>query len=373
MEKSGLSAAEKAAKGKKCFIGVMSGTSLDAVDVVLCAVGPKGIEPAASLGYPYDAAIRMDIFRLIERGSTLAEIGQIDHRLGVLFADAVLALIAKHDLDVSRIEAIGLHGQTVWHQPEGRAPFTMQLGDPNIMAARTGIRTVADFRRKDMAFGGQGAPFAPAFHQFVFGHLEGGTVVVNIGGMANITVLGEPLLGYDTGPGNVLMDGWCREKFGMPYDTEGSIAQRGEVDEAMLEAMLSDPYFALPAPKSTGRERFNGEWLARFLKPEMRDDAVLATLAELTARSIADEVRKYHPERLLLCGGGAHNVFLRGRIGALLDGVEVVRSDAYGVPAEWMEAMAFAWLAYKRIHEAPVALKNVTGATQDTILGGVYA
>jgi len=357
----------------KCYIGVMSGTSLDGVDVVLCPVGAESIERTASLFFPFDPVLKSDILHLIGETTTLKEIGLVDRRLGAMLAEAVLALIAKHDLDISRIEAIGLHGQTLWHAPGGDEPFTMQLGDPNIVAARTGIRTVTDFRRKDMAFGGQGAPFAPAFHQFLFGKLAGKTVVINIGGMANITVIGEPLLGYDTGPGNVLMDGWCLEKFNMPFDEEGTIAQRMDPEEDMLEAMLSDPYFARPAPKSTGRELFNSAWLDKYLLEGMRNDVVLATLTELTARSIADEARKYTPERVLLCGGGAKNVFLRGRIAALLGDVEVIRTDEYGIPGDWMEAMAFAWLAYKRIHEEPVELKSVTGASQNTILGGVYA
>jgi len=351
----------------------MSGTSLDGVDVVLCPVGPDGIELAASLSYPFDEMLRTDILRVIEWGTTLSEIGAIDRRLGMLFADAVEALIEEHALDVGQIEAIGLHGQTLWHEPDGEMPFTMQLGDPNIVCARTGIKTVADFRRKDMAFGGQGAPFTPVFHQFIFEKLEGRSVVVNIGGMANITVIGEPLLGYDTGPGNVLIDSWCRVHFNTSYDSEGTIAQRGEVNEEMLAAMLADPYFSLPAPKSTGRERFNPDWLSPFLKAGMRSDSVLSTLTELTARSISDEVKKYAPERLLLCGGGAKNVYLRGRIASMLEGVEVVRTDEYGIPGDWMEAMAFAWLAYKRMNSEAVNLKSVTGASQNTILGGVYA
>jgi anhydro-N-acetylmuramic acid kinase len=360
-------------KVKRCYIGVMSGTSLDGVDVVLCPVGPDGIELAASLSYPFDDALKADILRVIGGTTTLPEVGGIDHRLGRLFADAVQALINEYDLDTGRIEAVGLHGQTLWHQPEGDVPFTMQLGDPNIVAARSGIKTVADFRRKDMAFGGQGAPFAPAFHRFLFEKLDGTTLVANIGGMANITVIGDPLLGFDTGPGNVLMDGWCQEKFGVPFDREGAIAQRGEVDEAVLEAMLSDAYFARPAPKSTGREYFNAEWMGRFVNAGIRNDALLATLAELTARSIADAARAYAPKRLLLCGGGAKNVYLRGRIASMLEGVEVVRTDEYGVSGDWMEAMAFAWLACKRLNEEAVELKSVTGASQNTILGGIYA
>jgi len=358
---------------KQCYIGVMSGTSLDGVDVVLCPVDGEGIELAASLAYPLDAQLRADLLRVIGGSTTLEEIGELDHRLGILFADAVEALIHEHHLDTGRIEAIGLHGQTLWHRPTGPNPFTMQLGDPNIVCARTGIKTIADFRRKDVAFGGQGAPFAPAFHRFLFEKLEGRTLVVNIGGMANITVIGDELLGYDTGPGNVLMDGWCADKFNCSYDENGTIAQRGEVDEDVLDAMLSDPYFARPAPKSTGREYFNAAWAERFVKEGMRSDAFLATLTELTARSIAQEAAKYAPSRLLLCGGGAENVYLRGRIASQLEGVEVVRTDEQGIPGEWMEAMAFAWLAQKRMNEEAVELSSVTGASQNTILGGIYA
>ena len=358
---------------KKCYIGVMSGTSLDGVDVVLCPVGPEGIELAASLAYPFDEKLRSDILDTIGGTTTLEAVGEIDRRLGMLFAEAVTALMEKEGLDATRIGAIGLHGQTLWHQPGGETPFTMQLGDPNIVAARTGIRTVADFRRKDMAFGGQGAPFAPAFHRFVFGKLDGRTVVVNIGGMANITVIGEPLLGYDTGPGNVLTDAWCREKFAKAYDEDGAVARGGAVDEAVLGAMLADPYFARPAPKSTGREYFNPAWTARYVPDTLADADVLATLTELTARSIAHEAAACAPTRVLLCGGGAKNVYLLGRIASMLEGVEVAGTDDYGVPGDWMEAMAFAWLAFKRLNHETVELKSVTGASQNTILGGIYA
>jgi anhydro-N-acetylmuramic acid kinase len=248
----------------------------------------------------------------------------------------------------------------------------MQLGDPGLVAVRTGIATVADFRRADMALGGQGAPFAPAFHRFVFGDLPGKTAVVNLGGMANVTVLGDPLLGYDTGPGNVLMDNWCRTRLGMPFDRDGATARTGRVDEAMLEAMRSDPYFSLPAPKSTGREYFDDAWLERFDPGLRRAEDVLATLAELTAATVADAVRDHRPRRLLLCGGGVENAYLVERIAARLEGVEVAPTDDYGVPHEWMEAMAFAWLAYKRMQGEPVALRSVTGAERDAVLGGIY-
>jgi len=360
---------------KACYIGVMSGTSLDGVDVVLCPVGADGIELAASLAYPFDAPLKADILRVIGGATTLKEIGEIDRRLGHLFADAVLALIEKHDLDAQCIDAIGLHGQTLWHAPDGDAPFTMQLGDPNIVCARTGIDTVADFRRKDMAFGGQGAPFAPAFHRFLFEKLESGTVVVNIGGMANITVIGEPLLGYDTGSGERAHGRLVQaEVFRGPTTPTGRSRSAPRRTTACWTRCSPIPISRNRHPKARGGSGSTRPGSAPFFKKRgARDDTVLSTLTELTARSIADEAAKYAPERLLLCGGGASNVYLRGRIAALLEGVEVERTDAYGVPGEWMEAMAFAWLAYKRMNAEPVALKSVTGASQDTILGGVYA
>lgn len=355
------------------YIGVMSGTSLDGIDVSVCRMTEAGMTLTHSFYQPFDAILKERILHLIDAECTLRDIGEVDHQLGHLFADAVIETLEGCQLEPSMIAAIGLHGQTVWHQPDSVTPFTMQLGDPNIVAVRTGIKTVADFRRRDIALGGQGAPIAPAFHQFLFGSLVGDTVVVNIGGMSNISVLGNMVQGYDTGPGNVLMDAWCHEKFNVTFDKDGVIAQRAEIDEAMLEAMLADRYFLLPAPKSTGREYFNRDWLRPFVQAGMRDDTVLATLTEFTACSIANEVRRFAPERLLLCGGGANNVFLRGRIASQLDGVEVVCTDAYGIPGDWMESMAFAWLAYKRLREEAIELKNVTGASQNTILGAVYA
>ncbi len=357
---------------KECYIGIMSGTSMDGIDVVLCPVGEHGIELAATLSMPFDPALKGRMLAAIGGRVTLRDIGRLDRELGERYAEAVRTLIARYDLDASRIEAIGLHGQTLWHEPEGDAPFTMQLGDPNIVAVRTGIATVADFRRADVALGGQGAPFAPAFHRFVFGGLDGVNAVVNLGGMANITVLGSETTGYDTGPGNVLIDAWMQRKFSRDYDEDGAIARQGNVDETLLEAMLADPYFSRPAPKSTGRESFNAAWIDRFGVGSLGDADVLATLTELTARTVAQEAARYAPKRLLLCGGGAKNGWLVARIAALLEGVEVAPTDAYGVSAQWMEAMAFAWLARMRLHRRPVPLHGITGASRDTLLGGIY-
>ncbi|HEY9129245.1 MAG TPA: anhydro-N-acetylmuramic acid kinase, partial [Sulfurovum sp.] len=262
------------------------------------------------------------------------------------------------------------HGQTLWHAPTGDLPFTMQLGDPNIVTVKTGIPVVADFRRKDVALRGQGAPFAPAFHEFIFNNINASVSVVNIGGMANITVLGEKLIGYDTGCGNVLMDMWMAEHQGEPYDKDGEWARTGTVDYSLLDLMNSDEFFKAPHPKSTGREKFNSAWLQGFLSGHTHTpEDVQRTLLELTAMSIVNEVLKFNPDVTLLCGGGAKNTFLVERIKALMPNVEV----AIATNADQIEAMTFAWLAYKRVHNEKVNLKDVTGASENAVLGGMYA
>ena len=372
----------------------MSGTSLDGVDAVLCRIDGNSCEALQTHTHPFPEALKARVLAAIGQETTLQEIGTIDHLLGKLYADAVKALLQKSGMEAEKIEAIGSHGQTVWHEPTGATPFTMQLGDPNIITAQTGIPVVADFRRKDMAFGGNGAPFAPAFHQFLLGEQTRGVCVVNIGGIANITVLGDTLTGYDTGPGNMLMDLWISKHKGESYDKEGSWAREGRVDYTLLEAMMSDDYFAMPYPKSTGREKFNEAWLQSVqrlaLSTQKKEKAlhsnayqnsslftlhsslnpvdIQRTLLELTAQTVANEVLKFNPDMLLLCGGGARNGFLVERIAVLMPNVEVGVMEE----ADSLEAMMMAWLAYKRMHNETVVLKDVTGATTNTILGGVY-
>ena len=359
---------------KERYIGVMSGTSLDGVDVVLCEIDANSCDLIYSLEYPIPMELRSDILTMIEGKTTLEHAGQIDHRLGVLFTQAVGALLIRENIDAGSITAIGLHGQTLWHDPGGVHPFSMQLGDPNILTSRTGIPVVADFRRKDVALGGQGAPFAPAFHEFIFGNINSRITVVNIGGMANITVLphtdNDKLIGYDTGCGNVLLDLWIGEHQNLSYDKDGEWARSGKVDYALLDAMMSDAYFALTYPKSTGREKFNGEWLQSYLRGRTHSpEDVQRTLLELTALSITNEVLQFPVDVALLCGGGAKNAFLIERIKALMPNVEV----AIAQHTDEIEAMTFAWLAYKRIHKEAVNLKEVTGASENAVLGGIYA
>jgi len=354
---------------KEKYIGIMSGTSLDGVDVVLCEIDTTSCELVCSLEYSLPLELKADILTIIEGKSTLEAIGQIDHRLGLLFSQAVGTLLICENIDPSSVKAIGLHGQTLWHEPKGEYPFSMQLGDPNILTVRTGIPVVTDFRRKDVALGGQGAPFAPAFHEFLFSSLSEYVAIVNIGGMANITVLGEKLIGYDTGCGNVLLDMWVSQHEGKSYDKDGEWARSGVVDYGLLDTMMFDEYFNQPYPKSTGREKFNKAWLQGILSGKTHNpEDVQRTLIELTALSISNEVLRFNRDVVLLCGGGAKNNFLVERLKALMPNIEV----AIASNADMIEAMTFAWLAYKRIYKEEVNLKDVTGASKNAVLGAVY-
>jgi len=353
---------------KERYIGIMSGTSLDSVDVVLCEIDESTCRLVDSLEYPISLELKTDILNMIEGKSTIEQVGRLDHRLGILFTQAVGALLIRDNIDASSITAIGLHGQTLWHQPADG--FTMQLGDPNILAAKTGIPVVSDFRRKDVALGGQGAPFTPAFHEFIFKNINYAVSVVNIGGMANITVLGDKLIGYDTGCGNVLLDMWISEHQGSDYDKDGEWARSGTVDYTLLDSFMSDDFFAQAYPKSTGREKFNKAWLKDHLIGKTHNpEDVQRTLVELSALSISNEVLRFNRDIVLLCGGGAKNSFLVERIKALMPNIEV----AIAQNADEIEAMTFAWLAYKLINNEKVNLKDVTGASDNAVLGGMYA
>ncbi|GIT97747.1 anhydro-N-acetylmuramic acid kinase [Sulfurovum sp. TSL1] len=355
---------------KERYIGIMSGTSLDGVDVVLCEIDASECTLVSALEYPIPLELKSDILTMIESKSTLETLGELDHRLGLLFTQAVGALLIRENIDASSIKAIGSHGQTLWHAPTGEYPFSMQLGDPNILTARTGIPVVADFRRKDVALGGQGAPFAPAFHEFIFNNIKNSIAIVNIGGMANITVLGDKLIGYDTGCGNALLDLWIAEHQAAAYDKDGAWAKTGRVDYGLLDRMMSDNYFEASYPKSTGREKFNKAWLQGHLAGATHNpEDVQRTLLEFTALSISNEVLRFNRDMVILCGGGAKNNFLVERIKALIPNIEVTLATN----ADEMEAMTFAWLAYKRVHHEKVNLKDVTGASDNAVLGGIYA
>jgi anhydro-N-acetylmuramic acid kinase len=356
------------------YIGVMSGTSLDGIDIVLCEIDNDTLELIHSQEYLFDTKLKNDILNAIHSKVDLKFIGELDTRLGEIYAKTINSFIQNHTIDKTKITAIGLHGQTLWHEPNGEYPFSMQLANSSLITTITGVSVVSDFRQKDIALGGQGAPLTPAFHKFIFSKLDKKVAVLNIGGMANISILSDELIGYDTGCGNVLLDLWITKNKNLKYDKDGEWAKRGNINEKLLKQMLGDEYFKLLAPKSTGREYFNQSWidtqLSRYLKLEPQD--VQATLLALTSKSISNEVKKTDTNLLIVCGGGVKNKALMDSLDEELKYVEVVSSDECGVSSDFMEAMAFAWLAYKRIHKQKVELKTVTGARKNTILGCIY-
>lgn len=360
------------------YIGVMSGTSLDGVDVVLAAIDERMVAQQASLTWPMPIPLKEAILSVCQgQPLTLSQLGRLDSQLGKLFAAAVQALLAQEHLSAKDIVAIGCHGQTVWHEPVGDEPHTLQIGDNNHIVALTGITVVGDFRRRDIALGGQGAPLVPAFHHALLAHPTERRMVLNIGGIANISLLfpGMPVRGYDTGPGNMLMDAWIWRKLGKPYDKDAQWASSGKVILPLLQNMLSDPYFAAAAPKSTGREYFNYGWLERHLAhfPALAPQDVEATLAELTAVTISEQVLLSGGcDRLLVCGGGSRNPLVMARLSALLPGTEVTTTDEAGISGDDMEALAFAWLAWRTLAGLPGNLPSVTGASQPSVLGAIF-
>jgi len=363
------------------FIGLLSGTSIDGVDCVLADFARSRPVLVATHSEAIPQATRHDILTLCaDKGLSLAHLGQTDVAVGRIFAGAVTNLLEKCNLQADDILAIGSHGQTVKHYPIGENAFTLQIGDPNTISQLTDITTIADFRRKDMAAGGQGAPLAPLFHQSSFQESNVRRAVLNIGGIANVSLLKHDphteLIGFDTGPGNVLLDSWINLKHGLPYDADGQWAESGSVQSALLSQLLEEPYFGLPFPKSTGRELFNLEWLQRQLAEFVliSDVDVQATLLEFTARSIAQAVdwKDRHIQEVVVCGGGAHNSALLRRLSLLLQDIRVFSSAELGLSPDWVEGMAFAWMANKTWKGEPIDCRSVTGAGKPCILGGIY-
>lgn len=363
------------------FIGTLSGTSVDGIDAALVRFSPApALVASHSLKFPED--LRRDLLALgVPGANEIDRLGQADVRLGRLFARAVNELLRQAGVAPGEVAAIGSHGQTIRHRPALAHPFTLQIGDPNVIAAETGIPVVADFRRKDLALGGQGAPLVPAFHDAIFRQPGTDRVIVNIGGIANLTVLSgnpaRPVLGFDTGPGNTLLDGWCRRCLNEPMDRNGAFAASGRAHPGLLAALLGDPYFQLAPPKSTGPEYFSADWLQRLLaatgEPAPAD--VQATLLALTARSIADAIRQLpglDRPAVHVCGGGAHNGALMRALQDNLPGSTVAPTDALGLPGDWIEAMAFAWLARQRLHQKTGNSPFVTGASRPAVLGGLW-
>jgi anhydro-N-acetylmuramic acid kinase len=356
------------------FIGLMSGTSLDGVDAVLAdlAAAPRIL---ATRHDPFDPDLKQRLLALHRAdGDELRRAAELGNALAMRYADAALELVAESGVDPQRIEAIGCHGQTVRHRPE--LGFSVQLGNPALLAEATGFTVVADFRSRDIAAGGQGAPLVPAFHAVAFRSARSHRAVVNIGGVANITNLpaeGE-VTGFDCGPGNVLLDGWCARHLGAPYDADGAWAASGRLLPELLDALLADPWFAAAPPKSTGRELFNLDWLERRLTGAEAPADVQATLLALTALGIARGLAEHcrGAEEVYLCGGGARNRALAESIAGSLGGPAVAATDALGVDAEWVEALAFAWLARQALRGEPGNLPAVTGARGPRVLGAIY-
>ncbi len=362
------------------YIGLMSGTSADGIDAVLMEFTPAPRILATHFS-PYPDTVRERTRRIMlgkHSGDPLDEAGTLDSELGELFGAAVLALLEGSKTDPKSVRAVGSHGQTIRHRPRQNHPFTTQIADPNIIAARTGIAVVADFRRRDVALGGQGAPLLPAFHKLAFGSDTEDRLVLNTGGIANITLLpakGE-VRGFDTGPANVLMDIVSRDELKQPFDTAGKVAASGTVDAALLAAMLQEPYFNMPSPKSTGPELFNRQWLDKHLAArKLATKDLLATLSELTARTVAEAALQHSAavKHVYVCGGGANNTHLLTRLAAQLPGASVESTAALGIDPAWVEAAGFAWLAYRTINHQSGNLPAVTGAGKFAVLGAIYS
>ncbi len=361
------------------FLGLISGTSVDGIDAALVAFDPA---PRLVFGrtYPIEAELADEILRLSQADAliSLDAVGRLDTRIGQAFAAAALQAMRDSGTPPSAVAAIGSHGQTLRHDPRGPAPFTQQLGDASVIAEATGLTTVADFRRRDVAAGGQGAPLMPAFHAAVLRSPVEDRAILNLGGIANLTLLPREgaVRGFDTGPANGLMDAWCALHTRQPYDRDAAFARSGTVDDALLERLMADPWFTLPPPKSTGRDQFQLQWLqARMDGATPAPADVQATLCELSAATVARALLEAQPrsDRLLVCGGGAHNPLLMARLAARLPDVAVASTASVGLDPDFIEAAGFAWLARETLAGRPGNLPTVTGARGPRVLGAVHA
>jgi anhydro-N-acetylmuramic acid kinase len=354
------------------FVGLMSGTSLDGVDAALVSFDANLCTVTDTFYLPYTDELKLALLKLHEVGSNELEESQlVSNRLARLYAEAVLSLLQGK---TGKIHAIGCHGQTVRHRPE--LGFTLQINNPSLLAELTGIPVIADFRSRDIAAGGQGAPLVPAFHQAVFGHPSIHRLIVNIGGISNLTNLSlkKDVTGFDSGPGNLLMDAWCQRHTGQPFDRDGAWAAGGQVINALLDSLLSHPFFKQQPPKSTGRDIFNMTWLESLVSSGQSSRDIQATLLELTARSIANAISRFciGAKEAYLCGGGARNLALISRLQSLMPDIPLALTDKLGIPSDWVEAAAFAWLAKQTLEGQPGNLPAVTGASGLRVLGAIY-
>ena len=365
------------------YIGLISGTSADGIDAALVRFDggdntPLHAELIAARTLPWQPDVRARLVWLGQGGAldSLDELGELDAQVGEAFAEAALAILETAGIERSQVAAIGSHGQTVRHRPYVAHPFSLQIGDAARIVERTGITTIADFRRRDVAAGGHGAPLLPALHHALLHDPGEQRAVLNLGGIANLTLLPSDgaVRGFDTGPANALMDLWCHEHTGRPYDEAGAWGATGQVDAALLERLLGDPWFAQPPPKSSGREHFQRKWLAPHLRSGAVPVDVQATLRELTARTIAEALHASQPDtqRVLVCGGGVHNPVLMETLRQVLPGVALASTAEFGLDPDHVEAMGFAWLARQTLAGKPGNLPTVTGAAGPRILGAIY-
>lgn len=358
------------------YIGVMSGTSLDGLDIALIEQD-AAISLIATHYVPMPDSLRAELLGLCASGpDEIARSAIAQQHWVALAAQGIHTLLGQQNLKPQHIRAIGSHGQTIRHEPS--RGFTVQIGNPALLTELTGITVVSDFRSRDVAAGGQGAPLVPAFHEALFGERSGNRAVLNVGGFSNLSLIetGKPVAGFDCGPGNVLLDAWIHLQQGHHFDRDGQWAGGGNVEPQLLNALLSDPFFTTKGPKSTGREVFNLGWLQQHLArlPAFAPQNVQATLLELTAHTIVEslQIAQSHTETLLVCGGGAHNSTLMRRLAALLPSTQVSTTATYGVDPDWVEAMAFAWLAHCCLEGIATNRPSVTGARGLRILGAIY-
>jgi len=353
----------------------MSGTSLDGIDTVLADLSQSSPRLVSSHYQPYPEALKIALLALHQASANeLHQAQLVANQLAREYAGATHALLKKSGTPAAQVQAIGCHGQTVRHRPEHG--YTIQLNNAALLAELTGIHVVGDFRSRDIAAGGQGAPLVPAFHDHVLRHPDTHRVIINIGGIANLTDLapGRNTTGFDSGPGNLLLDAWIARHRNKPYDKEGAWAAIGKVIPALLQKLLAEPFFTAPPPKSTGRDLFNLTWLERHLTGDEAVTDVQATLLALTGDSIADAVRRFcgKAAEIYLCGGGAHNTALVAHLQNALPHRRIQKTEVLGIAADWMEAIAFAWLARQALHLRPGNLPAVTGAKHSCVLGAIY-
>ena len=364
------------------FVGLLSGTSMDAVDALVADFSTSDPQIIATHNEPFPKKLKEKLLAVANnRNASLTDVAQLDTQIGRLFAQAVEQLLGQHQIGSEQIIAIGSHGQNICHAPTADPSFTCQIGNPHDIVAITGIQTIADFRRRDIALGGQGAPLTHAFHQTIFSSDQENRAIVNIGGICNVTFLyknqQQVTTGFDTGPGNMLLDGWIQYHLDKEFDKNGAWAASGKVNQNLLDNLLADPYFQKSPPKSTGREYFNLPWLQSYLEhitTQLEPEDVQATLVQLTAYSMAKDIKQYLPSpgKVILCGGGAYNGYLRAQLAQQLPDFVIEDSQNYGIPPQWLEAVAFAWFAQQTLDNKSIDLRHITGASAPSLVGTIY-